>query len=73
MDSRYHCSSPVCQPGWGQCPCQSQEGGPLPPRCSPLFCLVLTDSFPLFFNYFTCTSIVSFSGSEANYIGQVLE
>ena len=42
-------------------------------RCSPLFCLVLMNSFPLLFNYFTCTRAAGFSGSEANYIGQVLE
>lgn len=72
-DGGYNCSSPMCQPGWGQYPYPSRVGQPLPPHCSPLFCLVLTESFPLLFNYFTCTSTASFSGSEANYIRQVLE
>ena len=72
-DGGYRCLSPMCQPGWGQCPCPSRAGRPLPPRCSPLLCLALTDSFPSLFNYFTRRSAASFSGSEANCIRQVLE
>lgn len=60
-------------PTAGTFPRCHEQALPLPPRCSPLFCPVLMDSLPSLFNYFTCTSSTSFSGSEANYIGQVLE